>query len=260
MTYNEWAPAVVAGTHSDGTITLTAEGAGPDGVDRDRADPQRIRHAAVTPAAPAPAPAPAPRGTGVQFCVGENVEYFSQSLDEWIDATVTRLHSDGAVTLDIKAAEEERREREAEKQRFMQWATNPERGCGEGEAESVWERQVRTGGELTGDPIADARTAVRQLREERAQAAEEERRKREVAEAAAVAAREEAREAQRRAEVAQQKADAMAQAGYGGNQTPIPVLDRALSAPAPADTQSAGYAPLGVSGPVSQKHISLKSF
>ena len=34
--------------------------------------------------------------------MGENVEYFSQSLDEWIDATVTRLHSDGAVTLDVK--------------------------------------------------------------------------------------------------------------------------------------------------------------
>ena len=103
-TYNEWAPAVVVWTHSDGTITLTADGAGPGGVDRDRADPQRIRHAAVTPAdpAPAPAPAPAPRGTGVQFCVGENVEYFSQSFDEWIDATVQRLHSDGAVTLDVK--------------------------------------------------------------------------------------------------------------------------------------------------------------
>ena len=38
----------------------------------------------------------------MQFRVGENVEYFSQSLDEWIDATVTRLHSDGAVTLDVK--------------------------------------------------------------------------------------------------------------------------------------------------------------
>jgi hypothetical protein len=34
--------------------------------------------------------------------VGENVEYFSLSHDEWIDATVTRLHSNGAVTLDIK--------------------------------------------------------------------------------------------------------------------------------------------------------------
>ena len=34
--------------------------------------------------------------------MGENVEYFSQRSDEWIDATVTRLHSDGAVTLDIK--------------------------------------------------------------------------------------------------------------------------------------------------------------
>jgi hypothetical protein len=31
---------------------LTAEGAGPGGVNRDRADPQRIRHAAVTPVAP----------------------------------------------------------------------------------------------------------------------------------------------------------------------------------------------------------------
>jgi hypothetical protein len=202
-----------------------------------------------------------PYGGGMDLCRIADAPHNSDTRvrNGQVQSFLSVAQERAAAAAAAEAAEQERREREAEKQRFMQWATSPERGCGEGEAESVWERQVRTGGELTGDPIADARTAVRQLREERAQAAEEERRKREVAEAAAVAAREEARKAQRRAEVAQQKADAMAQAGYGGNQTPTPVLDPA-PAPAPADTQSAGYAPLGVSGPVSQKHISLKSF
>ena len=60
---------------------------------------------------------------------------------------------------------------EAEKQKFMQWATSPEQGMNGVEAESVWERQVRKGGELTGDPIADACEQVRQLRHEKRQVA-----------------------------------------------------------------------------------------
>ena len=57
--------------------------------------PRRVR-------SPPPRARSPPRRVRGEYHVGENVEYFSQRSDEWIDATVTRLHSDGAVTLDIK--------------------------------------------------------------------------------------------------------------------------------------------------------------